>query len=70
MKEPPSTGGGAAIPGLDEDDVRSLAGDVHRKKVPYAKPVPRMFEAAWESGVQPDVKPGVRPPQPRHPPGL
>ena len=47
-------------------------GDTLKKKVPYAKPVPKMFEAAWESGVQPgpfdkDSKPPMghpRPPQP------
>ncbi len=45
-----------AIPGLEDEDDTSSKFDYHishRKKVPYAKPVPRSFEAAWTSGVQP-----------------
>ena len=48
-----TSGLGGGIPGLDDDDSKSTAGDILKKKVPYAKPVPKMFEAAWESGVQP-----------------
>ena len=64
---------GGGIPGLDDDDSKSTAGDILKKKVPYAKPVPKMFEAAWESGVQPFEKDASKPPmgqqRPPPPPG-
>ena len=42
------------IPGLDiEDDLDHMKKDIPRKKVPFAKPVPKNFEQAWESGAQP-----------------
>lgn len=46
-----------AIPGLDFDNASlPLKGDNDRsarKKVPYAKPVPRDFQQAWVEGKQP-----------------
>ena len=64
---------GGGIPGLDDDDSKSTAGDILKKKVPYAKPVPKIFEAAWESGVQPFEKDASKPPmgqqRPPPPPG-
>ena len=38
-----TSGLGGGIPGLDDDDSKSTAGDILKKKVPYAKPVPKMF---------------------------
>lgn len=57
---------GGNIPGLDDDDTKSNAGDFMKKKVPYAKPVPKMFEAAWAGAVPRDAKPPFG--QPRPPP--
>ena len=42
------------IPGLDFSDNKGEDGPaLQTKKVPYAKPVPKQFEKAWETGVQP-----------------
>ena len=47
----------SAIPGLDFDTVQqptTKSQDVSaRKKVPYAKPVPKDFQLAWTEGKQP-----------------
>jgi len=56
------------IPGFEYSDTESVMSfrsmrSSHNKKIPYAKPVPKQFELAWESGVQPSnveaKKPGL-----------
>ncbi len=58
-----------AIPGLDFGSDQSQLTDkpVPRKKVPYAKPIPRSFEQAWESGAQPAVIQGEEHGAPQQP---
>lgn len=47
------------IPGLGMEPGDAIDKPVLKKKVPYAKPIPKNFEKAWESGAQPSmIKPG------------
>ena len=56
----PASDSGGAIPGFGVDPA-DLAVDkpVPKKKVPYAKPIPKNFEQAWESGAQPNMLGGA-----------
>jgi hypothetical protein len=46
------------IPGLDFEPPKLDEKMLYRKKIPYAKPVPRDFEQAWSGNAQP---PAFRP---------
>ena len=52
-----TTGDDASIPGLDfsSTSLASAAASryIQRRKIPYAKPIPKDFESAWSGGKQP-----------------
>jgi len=51
-----TSGEDASIPGLDfSTSLASAAASryIQRRKVPYAKPIPKDFESAWSGGKQP-----------------